>query len=82
MQATYRWKALDKGYNFSSNFITIGGLHTKLCALKVTKVLVVIISGLSLGVPRQKTIWMWPPWRAAKYTIREKVVASPKSGPW
>jgi hypothetical protein len=35
-----------------------------------------------LGVPGQKTIWMWPPWRAVKYTIRGKVVASPKSGPW
>jgi hypothetical protein len=27
------------------------------------------ISGLPFGVPRQKTIWMWPPWRAAEYTI-------------
>jgi len=25
---------------------------------------------------------MWAPWRGAKYTIRGKVVASPKSGPW
>jgi hypothetical protein len=30
---------------------------------------------------RQNVIWMWPPWRDAKYTIRGKVVASPKSGP-
>jgi hypothetical protein len=30
----------------------------------------------------RKTIWMWAPWRGAKYTIRGKVVASPKSGPW
>jgi hypothetical protein len=35
-----------------------------------------------LGVSRQKAIWMWPPWRAAEYTTRGKVVASPKSGPW
>jgi hypothetical protein len=27
------------------------------------------------GVPGQKTIWMWPPWRGVGYTIRGKVVA-------
>jgi hypothetical protein len=25
---------------------------------------------------------MWAPWRGAEYTIRGKVVASPKFGPW
>jgi hypothetical protein len=30
----------------------------------------------------KKAIWMWAPWRGADYTIRGKVVASPKSGPW
>jgi hypothetical protein len=30
----------------------------------------------------KKTIWMWAPWRGSEYTIRGKVVASPKSGPW
>jgi hypothetical protein len=50
-RATYRWKALDKGYNFASNLITIRGLHKKLCALKVARVLVVAISGLPLGSP-------------------------------
>ncbi len=70
--ATYRWKALDKGYKFASNLIIIGGLHSKLCTSKVTKVLVV----------GQKAIWMWPPWRAVECTIRGKVVASPKSELW
>ncbi len=46
---TYHWKALDEGYNFALDFIMIGGLHRKLCAFKVTKVLVVAISGLPLG---------------------------------
>jgi hypothetical protein len=32
LHATYYWKVLDRGYNFASNFISIGGLHTKLCA--------------------------------------------------
>jgi hypothetical protein len=30
----------------------------------------------------RKAIWMWAPWRGPEYTIRGKVVASPKSGPW
>jgi hypothetical protein len=30
----------------------------------------------------KKAIWMWPPWRGIDNTIRGKVVASPKSGPW
>jgi hypothetical protein len=35
-----------------------------------------------LGVLGQNAIWMWPLWRSAKYTIRGKVMASPKSEPW
>ncbi len=69
-------------YNFSLNLIAIGGLYAKLWAYKVVGVLAMRISGLHLGIPRQKAIWMWPLWRAAKYTIRGKVVASPKSEPW
>jgi hypothetical protein len=52
--ATYRWKALDKGYNFTLDLISIGGLHAKLRTLKVKKVLTVGISGLPLGSPRKK----------------------------
>jgi len=68
--ATCCWKAFDKGYNFASNLISIRGLHAKLWRPKVAGVLI------------QKTIWMWAPWRGAEYTIKGKVVASPKSGPW
>jgi hypothetical protein len=53
-RATYRWKALDKGYNFALNLISIGGLHAKLWTLKVKKMLGVGISGLALGSPRKK----------------------------
>jgi hypothetical protein len=52
--ATYRWKALDEGYNFVLNIISIKGLHTKLCAPKVAKVPTLGISGLPLGSPRTK----------------------------
>jgi len=44
--ATYHWKALDEGYNFASYLISIGGLHTKLWAPKIAKVLIVGISRL------------------------------------
>jgi hypothetical protein len=53
--ATYRWKALNKGYNFSLNLIAIGGLNKKLCALKVAGVPVVGILGLPLGSPGTKS---------------------------
>ncbi len=46
---TYSWKALKEGYNFSLDVIVIGGLHAKLCALKVVEVPVVRISRLPLG---------------------------------
>jgi hypothetical protein len=52
--ATYHWKALDKGYNFFLDFISIKGLHAKLWAPKVERILVVKISGLSLGSLRTK----------------------------
>ncbi len=55
-RATYRWKALDKGYNFVSNLVAIRGLHKKLCALKVAGVPIHGISGLPLGNPGTK----WP----------------------
>jgi hypothetical protein len=35
-----------------------------------------------LGVPRQNEIWVLVPWPRTEYTIRGKVVASPKFGPW
>jgi len=45
------WKALDEGYNFASDLIAIGGLHTKLWGSKVAGI---PISGLPLGSPETK----------------------------
>jgi hypothetical protein len=70
-----RWKVLDKSYNFASDLILIGGLHTKLWALK-------IVRGSILGISKQNDIWVLVPWPSTKNTIRGKVVASPKFGPW
>jgi hypothetical protein len=34
----YRWNALNEGYNFALDLISIGGLHTKLWAPKVARI--------------------------------------------
>jgi hypothetical protein len=52
--ATYRWKDLDKGYNFAFDLISIGGLHTKLWGPKVVWVSTLGISGLPFGSPETK----------------------------
>jgi hypothetical protein len=52
--ATYHWKALNEGYNFALDIISIGGLHTKLWVSKVVGVLVLGILGLPLGSPGTK----------------------------
>jgi hypothetical protein len=53
-RATYRWKALDDGYNFFLDLISIEAVHAKLWAPKVVGVLVVRILGLPLGSPGTK----------------------------
>jgi hypothetical protein len=82
-RATYHWKALDESYNFALDCMSIGGLFTKLWGSKVAGVPTWAIFGLPRREsPVKKFIWMWVPWTNAEYTIRGKVVASPKSGPW
>jgi len=54
LHATYRWRALDKGYNFASDLTSIGGLHEKLWASKVVGVPILRILGLPLGSPGTK----------------------------
>jgi hypothetical protein len=51
---THCCKALDKGYNFASDLISMWGLHEKLWVLKVVGVLILAISGLPLGSPETK----------------------------
>jgi hypothetical protein len=38
LHATYRWKALDEGYNFVLDLTSIKGLHKKLWTFKVARV--------------------------------------------
>jgi hypothetical protein len=79
--AAYRWKALDKGYNFSLNLIVISDFHKKLCALKVAGVPILRISGLPLGSFETKShLDVAPRGELQSILKRGKVVDSPKSG--
>jgi hypothetical protein len=48
-RATYRWKDLDKNYNFALDCIAIRGLFAKLWGSKVAGVPFGVISGLPFG---------------------------------
>jgi hypothetical protein len=52
--ATYRSKAFDEGYNFTSNLISIEGLHTKLWGPKVAGLPTLGILGFPFGSPLTK----------------------------
>ncbi len=54
LHATYRLKALNKGYNSALDLISIEGLHAKLWGPKVMKVPSLRISGLPFKSPRTK----------------------------
>jgi len=54
-RATSYWKALDKSYNFVLDFISIGGLHTKLWAPKVVGVPIMRI----LRFPFRRPMTKW-----------------------
>jgi len=69
-RVTYCWKALDKGYNFALDFISIEGLHIKLWALKVAKFPTMGILGLSLG--SSETKWHLGASSVAKHRIYYK----------
>jgi len=44
----------DEGCNFTLEFTSIGGLHTKLWAFKIARVPILRISGLPLESPETK----------------------------
>ncbi len=80
--ATYRWKALDEGYNFALDLISIEVFHTKLWAPKLRESQPWEFQDSHLGVSGQNDIWVLVPWPCTKYTIRGRMVISSKSGPW
>jgi hypothetical protein len=81
-RATYRWKALDEGYNFASDLIAIGGLHKKLCALKVAGVPGGGISGLPRGSPGTKNHFGAGLVERRRVYYKGEGGGFPKSGPW
>jgi hypothetical protein len=80
-RATYRWKALDKGYNFAVDRIAIGGLQKKLCALKVSRVLVGGISGFPHKSPGTKSHLDAGPVESHRVYYKGEGGGFPKSGP-
>jgi len=49
LHTLYCWKALNEGYNFAFDLISIGVLHTKLWGSKVTRVPTLAISRFPFG---------------------------------
>jgi hypothetical protein len=75
-------ESLDKVYNFSSEFISIGSLHKTLWASKIMGIPIFEnFRTPNLGIPGQNDIWVQALWPGIENTIRGKVVASPKSEP-
>jgi hypothetical protein len=65
---TYRWKALNEGYNFAIDISSIKGLQTKLWAFKVVGVPISGISRLQLGNLRTKWHLGVGPWLGIENT--------------
>jgi hypothetical protein len=80
--ATWRWKALDESYNFALDLVAIELCSREILAFKVPELQPGQFRDSISGVPGKRAIWMQPTPRVAEYTIRGKVVASPKSRPW
>jgi len=57
-RATYRWKALDKSYNFALDLITIRGLLAKFWGSKVAEIHLARFQDSHSGVPGKIAIWM------------------------
>jgi len=86
-RGTYRWKALNEGYNFAWDFTSIRGFTqscrlSKLGKFQFRKFRDSHLRVGHLGVPRQNEIWVLALWPATKNTIKRKVVVSPESMLW
>jgi hypothetical protein len=80
--ATYCWKALNEGYNFALNLISIRGLQTMLWAPKVARVPTLGISGLPLESPETKCHLDASLMARHKVYYKGEGGGFPKSGPW
>jgi hypothetical protein len=80
--ATYRWKGLDKTYNFAWDRIAIRGLLAKLWGSKVPGVLFGAISGLPLGSPGKNSHLDVASVESCRVYYKGEGGGFPKSGPW
>jgi hypothetical protein len=83
--ATYRWKALESfGWKLQLCFrphLDRRSAHKVMCPQSCENPNFGNQDS-HLGVPIQNDIWVLVSWPCTKYTIRGKVAASLKSGPW
>jgi hypothetical protein len=54
LHVIYRWKALNKGYNFALDLASIEGLHKKLWLFKMPKISILGISRLTTWESQNK----------------------------
>ncbi len=78
----YHWKALDKGYNFASDCISIWSLLAKLWGSKVVGVPTWAISGFPLGSPGTKSHLDVGPMERCRVYYKGEGGGFPKSGSW
>jgi len=81
-RATYHWNALDEGYNFALDLISIRGLHTNLWAFKIVGIPILGISRFPLGCPGTKWHLGVGPMAMHKIYYKGEGDGFPKFGPW
>jgi hypothetical protein len=80
--ATCHWKAFNESYNFVSDLIPIGGLHTKLWGPKIEGVPTLGISRFPFGSPETKCHLDVGLMERHKIYYEGEGGGLPKSGPW
>ncbi len=80
--ATWRWKALFKGYKFGLDLVPIGGRARSYEVPKSRESKSGQFRDSTLGVSGKRAIRMPLPWANVENTIGSMVVASPEPGPW
>jgi len=81
-RVTYRWKTLMRATTFLQTSSQSKVYTQSYGAPKLRESQLWKFEDSHLGVLGQNDIWVLVPWPGTKYTIRGKVVASPKSRPW
>ncbi len=78
----YHWKYLNKGYTLLETSFQSEVCMQSYGPLKSRESQLWEFRNSHLGISGQNDIWVLVPWPSIEYTIRGKVVASPKFGPW